>query len=261
MGTVRHPRRIRATRRRFAGRNLYPQQRGEFATASQWLPNPFIGVPDPTFTGWYIESSWFFGGHKTYEDEGTWGRPKINNPMFHGSGGWGGLQIVGKYDVLEMSDVGTLVPAGFQGNASTLNFVGACALTTLYPGVTTVSTAAVTNPPAGRLAECGDMKTWIVGVNWWMTPYMRLMFQYSNRSQRLSHHAGTTGTGTNLPAPKNGFDDATIRGFGMRASRLVNTGKAELSPLRSQTAAPCKGRRFFLKKPDNRCCHREAITR
>ncbi len=23
------------------------------------------------------------------------------------------------------------------------------------------------------------MKTWIVGVNWWMTEYMRLMFQYS----------------------------------------------------------------------------------
>ena len=23
------------------------------------------------------------------------------------------------------------------------------------------------------------MKTWVVGVNWWMTEYMRLMFQYS----------------------------------------------------------------------------------
>ena len=66
--------------------------------------NPFVGVPDPTFTGWYIEGSWFFGGHKTYEDDGRWGRPKVNNPMFHGSGGWGALQLVGKYDVLDMSD-------------------------------------------------------------------------------------------------------------------------------------------------------------
>ena len=33
-----------------------------------------------------------------------WGRPMVNNPMFHGSGGWGALQIVGKYDVLDMSD-------------------------------------------------------------------------------------------------------------------------------------------------------------
>ena len=59
-------------------------------------PNPFIGVPNPEYTGWYVEGSWFFGGHKTYEDEGTWGRPVVNNPMFHGSGGWGGWQIVGK---------------------------------------------------------------------------------------------------------------------------------------------------------------------
>ena len=66
--------------------------------------NPFLGISDPTFTGWYVEGSWFFGGHKTYEDGGRWGRPKINNPMFHGSGGWGALQLVGKYDVLDMSD-------------------------------------------------------------------------------------------------------------------------------------------------------------
>ena len=39
--------------------------------------NPFIGVPDPEYTGWYIEGSWFFGGHKTYEDEGVWGRPVV----------------------------------------------------------------------------------------------------------------------------------------------------------------------------------------
>ena len=64
-------------------------------------PNPFIGVPDPDFTGWYVEGSWFFGGHKTYEEEGRWGRPKIYNPMFHGSGGWGAWQLVGNFDVLD----------------------------------------------------------------------------------------------------------------------------------------------------------------
>ena len=68
------------------------------------VANPFIGDPDPTFNGWYIEGSWFFGGHKTYEDDGRWGRPKVDNPMFHGSGGWGALQLVGKYDVLDQSD-------------------------------------------------------------------------------------------------------------------------------------------------------------
>ena len=60
------------------------------------------------------------------------------------------------------------------------------------------------------------MKTWIVGVNWWMTPYMRLMFQYSQSD--LSDFLTTPANSDNgLDAPKNGFDDATIRGFGMRA--------------------------------------------
>ena len=72
--------------------------------SSRLIANPFVGVPDPTFTGWYVEGSWFFGGHKTYENGGSMGRPKIYNPMFHGSGGWGALQLVGKYDVLDQSD-------------------------------------------------------------------------------------------------------------------------------------------------------------
>ena len=59
-------------------------------------PNPFVGVPDPDYTGWYVEGSWFFGGHKNYDDEGRWGRPTVNNPMFHGSGGWGGCAARGK---------------------------------------------------------------------------------------------------------------------------------------------------------------------
>jgi len=179
--------------------------------------NPFIGVSDPTFTGWYVEGSYFLGGHKTYEEDGRWGRPKVDNPMFHGSGGWGALQLVGKYDAVDMSDVGTLVPAGFQGSSSTLNFVGACGLTTLFPGIATTNSAINTVPGPGRLAECGEMKTWTVGVNWWMTEYMRLMFQYSQSD--LSNFVTTpanTGTGTNLVNAQNGFDDATFRGFGMR---------------------------------------------
>src|SRR5262245_22599045 len=185
--------------------------------------NPFVGVSDPTFTGWYVEGSWFFGGHKTYEEDGRWGRPKVNNPMFHGSGGWGALQIVGKYDVLEMGDVGHLVDAGFQGSSSTLNFVGACGLTNLFPGVSAVDDGGPNgfdNRATGKLAECGDMKTWVVGVNWWMTEYMRLMFQYSQSDLsdfvRTPANTENGGTGTNLRNAQNGFDDGTFRGFGMR---------------------------------------------
>ena len=61
-----------------AGRELYPQQRP--ARAQPSAANPFIGVPDPEYTGWYVEGSWFFGGHKTYKDEGTWGSSDGQQP-------------------------------------------------------------------------------------------------------------------------------------------------------------------------------------
>ena len=185
--------------------------------------NPFIGIPDPSFTGWYVEGSWFFGGHKTYLDEGTWGRPKVNNPMFHGSGGWGALQLVGKYDVLDMSD-----PNSFNlgVNPVSSSFTGACANTRLFPGLSAGSTSSGGSAQAPTLvassvAQCGDMKTWIVGVNWWMTDYMRLMFQYSQSD--LSGYPITTTATSSAGVPVQGggqevagFDGATIRGFGMR---------------------------------------------
>ena len=172
---------------------------GQLSTST----NPFIGVPDPEYTGWYIEGSWFFGGHKTYEDEGVWGRPVVKNPMFHGSGGWGALQIVGKYDVLDMSD-------------TSFNNAGGCRNTQLFPGLS--QSAAGANAIIGSsVALCGDMKTWVVGANWWMTPYMRLMFNYAE-SDLSGYPTTIIPAGTSFPpGPKAGFDDATVRGFGMRA--------------------------------------------
>jgi len=162
--------------------------------------NPFLGIPDPTFSGWYVEGSWFFGGHKTYEEDGKWGRPKIKNPMFHGSGGWGALQLVGKYDVLDQSD-------------SAFNNAGGCRTTRLYPG--SVPNAANTQKNSNSIPLCGEMQTWIVGASWWMTEYMRLMFQYSESD--LSDYPVFIPLTPSLPPGKNnGFDDATIRGFGMR---------------------------------------------
>jgi phosphate-selective porin OprO/OprP len=164
--------------------------------------NPFIGIPDPTFTGWYIEGSWFLGGHKTYEDDGKWGRPKIKNPMFHGSGGWGALQLVGKYDVLDQSD-------------TAFNNAGGCRNTRLYPGLSSTGTAPNQTLAANSIPLCGEMSTWIVGASWWMTEYMRLMFQYSESD--LSDYPIFIPQNPDLPPGKNnGFDDATIRGFGAR---------------------------------------------
>ena len=176
-----------------------PPGPGQLNTAA----NPFIGIPDPSFDGWYVTGSWFFGGHKTYEDNGTFGRPKVDNPMFHGSGGWGALQLVGSYDVLNMSD-------------TAFNNAGGCRNTRLYPGLGSTGTAPNQTLAANSIPLCGEMQTWIVGMNWWMTDYMRLMFQYSESD--LSDYPFFIPANSSLPPGKNnGFDDATIRGFGMRA--------------------------------------------
>jgi phosphate-selective porin OprO/OprP len=173
-----------------------PPGKGQLAT----IANPFIGIPDPTFNGWYVEASWFFGGHKTYEQGGKWGRPTIDHPMFHGSGGWGALQVVGKFDVLDQSD-------------TTFNNAGGCGTTRLFPG--SVPNAANNQLNSNSIPLCGTMETWSVGLNWWMTEYMRLMFQYSESD--LSDYPFFIPANSALPPGKNnGFDNATIKGFGMR---------------------------------------------
>ena len=109
--------------------------------------NPFNGVPNPSYSGWYIEGSWFFGGHKTYNNEGRWDRPKIDNPMRWGEhSGWGALQLVGKYDVLDMSDTGNQ-NVNFQNTTGTgtPRFVGACAATQLFPGQNALNATTADN--------------------------------------------------------------------------------------------------------------------
>ena len=31
----------------------------------------------------------------------------------------------------------------------------------------------------GESAQCGEMRTWIVGVNWYLNDYVRMMFNYA----------------------------------------------------------------------------------
>jgi phosphate-selective porin OprO/OprP len=180
-----------------------PPPKGLLATA----PNPFVDEPNPNFNGWYVEASWFFGGRQTYEKEGKWGRPKIANPVtWSKGGGWGGLQIVGKYDVLDQSD-------------SAFNNAGGCPTTRLFPGLSPGAAGAPPTVVAPSVAECGEMKTWLIGVNWYLNDYVRLMFDYAQSD--LSDFPVTTITATNTTVPPGtkiaGFDGATIRGFGMRA--------------------------------------------
>ncbi len=58
---------------------------------------------DGSFNGGYIEAGIVFGGRRTYKaSNGTWDRPKVDNPF--GSGGMGAVALVARYDIIDVQD-------------------------------------------------------------------------------------------------------------------------------------------------------------
>ena len=96
------------------------------------------------------------------------------------------------------------------------------------------------------------MKTWVVGVNWWMTDYMRLMFQYA-QSDLSGYPIFVAQNLRTLPLRDKQWlrrrHDQRLRHA--HASRLVKLEKRNFSPLRCQTAAPNRAAVFFRSKSDH----------
>jgi phosphate-selective porin OprO/OprP len=102
---------------------------------------------NPDYEGWYVEGSVFLTNDmRNYEaDKGEFGRVKVKNPVFGGSGGWGAWQIAGRYDVINLGSEASLLDA------------------------------------AGHdCDECGSQETWTIGLNWWMTDYTALKFNVTS---------------------------------------------------------------------------------
>ena len=103
---------------------------------------------------------------------------------------------------------------------ATPGFVGGCPTTQLFPGVSASTTVTAS---AAKLAQCGEMATWIIGANWWLNHHVRLTIDYTQSN--LSDYPITTVPTSKAPAvtvPPGGtqvagFDGATIRAVGMRA--------------------------------------------
>lgn len=55
---------------------------------------------DPSFNGYYAEVGIMIGGRRTYKD-GSFGRPKVNNPI--NDGGKGAVALVARYDGLDLN--------------------------------------------------------------------------------------------------------------------------------------------------------------
>ncbi|HML91066.1 porin [Methyloceanibacter sp.] len=141
---------------------------GSFSLQGEYSQNQVdvasaIANADPVYDGWYIDASYFLTGESRPYKDGVFGRVKVNNPVFEGSGGWGAWQIAARYDVLDLSDQAAAITAG---------------------GVVTCAT-------------CGEQKTWLLGVNWHLNDYTRLMLNV-NQSEidgGLNDGAEITGVG------------------------------------------------------------------
>jgi phosphate-selective porin OprO/OprP len=161
---------------------------GEYTQLEAEVMPGFLGS-DPTYDGWYVEAGWFVTGETRSYKHGEFGRIKVKNPVIGGGkgGGWGAWQIAGRYDVIDLTDQALTL----QGNAAV-------------------------SPPAPsasnqNCALCGEQKTWLIGINWWLNDYTRFQFNYNESDIGGGPLLIASG------ASANGNDGANIRGFGMRA--------------------------------------------
>jgi phosphate-selective porin OprO and OprP len=145
---------------------------GPFSVQSEYgqldVDTPSAIGGSPTYKGWYVDGSWFLTGERRPYSNGVFGRVKVKNPVF--KGGKGAWQLAGRWDVLDLSDSSFGCPVS-------VNFF-----------------------PSGNQFLCGKQSTWLVGVNWYLNDYTRLMLNY-NESEI-----------------EGGFNDgAKIKGLGLRA--------------------------------------------
>ncbi|MBL4601371.1 MAG: hypothetical protein JKY84_01365 [Emcibacteraceae bacterium] len=110
---------------------------GPLSAQAEWgwlkAKAPTGGV-DAKFNGGYIDVSYILTGESRGYKNGSFGRIKVNNPVF--KGGAGAWQIAARYDVIDLSDTAAAVIGGKQ-------------------------------------------TSYIIGVNWHLNNYARVMANYS----------------------------------------------------------------------------------
>ena len=120
---------------------------GPFAIQSEYAWN-WASVPGESerfnFSGGYIEASFYLTGESRAYDpkKGSFGRPKVKEPVFNG--GMGAWQVAYRYDMIDLTN--------------TINLDGGGAWTIFG----------------------GQQNTHIIGINWWLNRYTRMMFNYSH---------------------------------------------------------------------------------
>ena len=114
-----------------------------------------IAAGDPAFSGWYVQASWILTGQtKVYQPNatnnnmGTFANPRIVAPFTLDGPGWGAWEVAGRYSDLDLN-----WRQGGLGAACT-----------------------------GLLAGCirgGEQKIWTLGLNWYLSNNLRMLFDYA----------------------------------------------------------------------------------
>jgi phosphate-selective porin OprO/OprP len=156
---------------------------GEYTQLEAEISPLFVGG-DPTYDGWYVEAGWWLTGETQEYSKGVYGRPKVKNPVFQG--GWGGWQLVGRYDVLDLTDKAQTITGILDADDELFGFCNGC----------------------------GEQNTWLIAVNWWLNNHARIQFQYGESDIEGGSLVHTSGEADGRLANRD--DGANIKGFGTR---------------------------------------------
>ncbi|WP_269714290.1 OprO/OprP family phosphate-selective porin [Caulobacter sp. NIBR2454] len=139
-------------------------QRGPFLAEGEYfrfgIDRMGSTLSNPSFKAWYAQGSWVLTGEQRVYNRaiGAFDAPRPNFPFNPAAGAWGALELGVRYSVLDLND-----NEGTAGSA-----------------------------PAANAVRGGEQSIWTVGLNWYMNPSVRLMFDFQNvEIDRLSPNATT----------------------------------------------------------------------
>jgi phosphate-selective porin OprO and OprP len=136
-------------------------------------------IANPTFNAWYVEASWLLTGESRKYNSSTaaFDAPPVAHPFSPADGSWGAFELAARY-----SDTNLNFHAGAPGTAPSIDAV-----------------------------RGGEQRVWTVGLNWYLNPVVRLMFDFDHvEIERLSPNGTVFSTLTGAPIGQS-FNAVAVR--------------------------------------------------
>lgn len=144
----------------FRWRNLFLQAEYDQISIERRNSGGVSGLTDPRFSGWYVEGSWLLTGEARKYNPGNFAfdGPTPSRSFSGKDGNWGALELAFRW-----SDTDLNYHQGAEGSA-----------------------------PAADAIRGGEQKIFSAGLNWYLNPAVRFMFDYQRVNvDRLSPNAVT----------------------------------------------------------------------